>query len=100
MSVSVEQFQEFVGTNEEGWFIDQCLDVANELVTKYVGDVEVPTSVLDNCILEVASEVFHRRSAPAGNAQFASNDGTPMQVPLDVKRKVYRTLQPFVGYAV
>jgi hypothetical protein len=47
-----------------------------------------------------ASELFHRRSAPNGVAQFASFDGSPIRVAKDPMNAVYPLLMPYTGYAV
>lgn len=96
MSVTVEQFQDYVGTKEDGAFVDRCITTARILITNYVRDAEVPEAIKDTAILTVASELFHRRSAPNGIAQFASMDGSPVRVAKDPMNSVYPLLLPFV----
>lgn len=96
MSVTVEQFQNYVGTKEDGDFVDQCITTARLLVANYVGGADVPNSVKDQSVLTVASELFHRRSAPNGIAQFAAMDGSPVRVAKDPMNAVYPLLLPFV----
>lgn len=100
MTVTVEQFREYVGTAEESQFVDDCLDLAIEWVASYIGEAEVPASVIDLSVLNVASEEFHRRSAPNGVAQFASMDGAPVRVALDPSNHARRLLERYVGFAV
>lgn len=100
MSVTVEQFQNYVGTKEDGSFVDQCLSSARLLVSNYVGKATVPNSVVDHSVMLVASELFHRRSAPNGIAQFASMDGSPIRVAKDPMNAVYPLLLPFVKTGV
>lgn len=100
MSVTVEQLQNYVGTKETGAFIEGCLASANALVTNYVKTAAVPAIIRDQAVLTVASELFHRRSAPNGVAQFASLDGSPVRVAKDPMNAVYPLLLPFTGHAV
>ena len=96
MSVTVEQFQNYVGTKEDGAFVDGCLTSARLLVGNYIGQVSVPSTIIDQAVMTVASELFHRRSAPNGIAQFASMDGSPVRVAKDPMNSVYPLLLPFV----
>ena len=101
MSVTLAELQAYIGTEETGDFIQGCLDSGIALVAKYVGDVEdVPATINDQAVLICASELFHRRSAPQGIAQFASMDGSPMRVAKDPMGAVYPLLLPWVNYGV
>jgi hypothetical protein len=100
MAVTLEQFQEYVGTDETT-FPQDCLNTGHALVTRYIGDVTgVPTHIHNQAVLNVASELFHRRSAPMGIAQFASNEGAPTRVARDPMISVYPLLLPYVGFGV
>jgi hypothetical protein len=100
MAVTLEEFQAYVGTDETV-FPQECLTAGLALVTKYVGAVTtVPVSLHDQAVLITSSELFHRRSAPNGVAQFASFDGAPIRVAKDPMNAVYPLLQRYVGYAV
>lgn len=100
MTVTVEQFREYVGTAEVSQFVDDCLELAKEWVSSYVGSAVVPQATIDLSVLNVASEEFHRRSAPNGVAQFAAMDGAPVRVALDPSNHARRLLERYVGYAV
>lgn len=101
MTVTVADLQAYIGTEETGDFINSCLASANALVDNYVGDVaSVPEDIKDQAVLIAASEIFHRRSAPNGIAQFASVDGQPIRMGKDPMTAVYPLLLPFVGYGV
>ena len=95
MSVTVEQFQNYVGTKEDGDFVEQCLGSSRVIVNNYIGTFSVPYSLVDQAVLTVASELFHRRSAPNGIAQFATMDGSPVRVAKDPMNSVYPLLMPF-----
>lgn len=101
MAVSLTQLQSYIGTDESGDFITGCLNSGKALVENYIGAVEtVPNHVEDQAVLICASELFHRRSAPNGIAQFASMDGSPIRVGKDPMTAVYPLLLPYVGWAV
>lgn len=100
MSVTLEEFQAYVGT-DESTFPQECLTAGQALVTNYIGEVStVPTAIQDQAVLIASSEIFHRRSAPNGVAQFASFDGSPIRVAKDPMNAVYPLLIPFVGFGV
>lgn len=99
--VTVADLQAYIGTEETGDFIESCLDAGNALVGNYIGESDnVPHDVHNQAILICASEIYHRRSAPNGIAQFASMDGQPVRMGKDPMTAVYPLLLPFVGYAV
>jgi hypothetical protein len=77
-------------------FESGCITTAIALVNNYVGSASVPTVIKDQAILLAASELYHRRSAPNGIAQFASMDGSPFRVAKDPMNAVYPLLLPFV----
>jgi hypothetical protein len=100
MAVTLAEFQAYVGTDETD-FPQECLTAGHALVTKYIGAITgIPVSVHDQSVLIASSELFHRRSAPNGVAQFASFDGSPIRVAKDPMNAVYPLLQRYVGYAV
>jgi hypothetical protein len=100
MAVTLAEFQAYVGT-EETTFPQECLDAGLALIERYIGEiVSVPATIKDQSVLIASSELFHRRSAPNGVAQFASMDGSPIRVAKDPMNAVYPLLMPYVGYAV
>ncbi len=100
MAVTLEEFQAYVGTDETD-FPQECLTSGLALVNRFIGAVTtVPTAIKDQATLIASSELFHRRSAPQGVAQFASMDGTPVRVARDPMIAVYPLLQPYTGYGV
>lgn len=93
-----EDLREYVGGNSaQQDFIDSCWAEAVVLVEGFVGTKEIPDEIMDRAYLEVGSELFHRRSAPNGIAQFASFDGSPVRVARDPMVAAYPILAPFVG---
>jgi hypothetical protein len=81
-------------------FEDGCIQTAVALINNYVGTASVPAVIKDQAILLAASELFHRRSAPNGIAQFATMDGQPFRVAKDPMNAVYPLLLPFVKAGV
>ena len=101
MTVTVEQFREYVGTKEDSDFINRCLAVGLAKVTKRIGAVTtVPVELKDLCTLAVASEWYHRRAAPGGVTQFASFDGTAYRLAKDTMTSIYAELDQYLGFAV
>lgn len=96
MAVTVEQFRAYVGTKEVSDFVDGCLASANQLVAKFVGSARVPVGPLDSAVLSCASELFHRRSAPNGVAQFADM-GSVVRIAKDPMNAAREILLPFTG---
>jgi len=101
MSVTLEEFQAYVGTDETE-FPTECLTAGLALVENYIGTVTtVPAAVKDQATLMAASELYHRRSAPNGISQFATMDGAaPIRVARDPLASITPILLPYVGYAV
>ena len=100
MAVTLAEFQAYVGT-EETEFPQECLTAGHALVTRYIGAVTtVPVAIHDQAVYIASSELFHRRSAPQGVAQFASMDGTPVRVARDPMIAVYPLLQPYTKFGV
>lgn len=96
MAVTVEQFRAYVGTKEISSFVDSCLASANAMVAKFIGVQSVPVDVVDSAVLSCASELFHRRSAPNGVAQFADL-GTTVRIAKDPMNAAREMLLPFTG---
>jgi hypothetical protein len=100
MAVTLAEFQAYVGTDEVD-FPQECLDAGLALVTRHIGTITtVPAVLKDQATLIASSELFHRRSAPNGVAQFASFDGAPVRVAKDPMNAVYPLLLPYTGYGV
>jgi hypothetical protein len=100
-TVELAELQAYIGTEETGTFIEECLQSGHALVDAYQGAIDtVPSYLHKQAILICASELYHRRSAPNGIAQFASMDGSPIRVAKDPMGAVYPLLLPYVGFGV
>lgn len=95
MAVTGPDLETFVGS-DDATFCASCVAEGQALVDAYVGDSEVPTAILDRAVLEVSSELFHKRSAPQGIAQFADFDGGPVRVARDPMLTAYTLLGRWV----
>lgn len=105
MAVPVPAYQplkDYVGsTTPDDAFVEACWDEAVALVTKFVGTATVNADVLVRAYVECGSELFHRRSAPNGVAQFATLDGgAAIRVARDPMVGAYPILTPWVGLGV
>lgn len=71
-----DDLKAYVGASDsDNTFVSACWDEAHALVDTYIGTAVVPATVLKRAKIEVGSELYHRRSAPNGVAQFATLDG-------------------------
>jgi hypothetical protein len=93
---------QYVGANaEDSAFVASCWARADALISQHVGVVEVPSAILIGAILEVGSELFHRRNSPSGIAQFATaGDASPVRLARDPLTSVYSVLAPWLGVGV
>lgn len=97
-----QALKDYVGsTTPDDAFVSECWDEATALVTKFVGTATVDADVLNRAKIECGSELFHRRSAPNGIAQFATLDGgSSVRVARDPMIAAIPILLPWVGLGV
>lgn len=100
MAVTLSQFKDYVGTKDASDFPQLCLTAGHQLVTNKVAGASVPAAVHDQAVLMVASEIFHRRSAPNGITQFADFGGQAVRLGKDPLSPAYALLMPYIGFAV
>lgn len=117
-----EDLGEYVGddgTAPEG-YVATCAREAISLVGSYVGATPVsapygfepdgwgaygggiPVEILKRAILEVGAELYHRRTAPSGIRNFATEfGGSPVRLARDPMVAAYPILAPYVkgGFA-
>lgn len=99
MAVTVVQFREYIGTDEDSVFVTNCLQAGLALVTRFIGTVTgIPSHITDNAVLIASSELFYRRQSPQGVTQFASMDGNPVRAAKDPMNAVYPLLAPYTSY--
>ncbi len=100
--MTAAQLKTYVGApDSDSTFVTACWDEAVALVTQFVGTATVPATVLLRARIECGSELFHRRSAPNGIAQFATLDGgQAVRVARDPMVASIPLLQPYVGLGI
>jgi hypothetical protein len=82
-------------------FVADCWTEASALVAKFVGTATVNADVLNRAKIECGSELYHRRSAPNGIAQFATLDGgSAVRVARDPMIAAYPILVAWVGQGI
>lgn len=78
-------------------FVDDCWAQAEYLVDSHIGTATVPDEIRHRACLEVGSELYHRKNAPNGIAQFATFDNSAVRVARDPMVGAYPILAPYVG---
>lgn len=78
-------------------FVEACWAEAQLLVDQLPGADKAPREIVHRCYLEAGSELYHRRNAPNGIAQFATPDAAPVRVARDPLVGVYPILRPWAG---
>lgn len=111
MTVSAADLQSYVGASpEDAAYVEECLDEAAAMVGTYIGsqmsalvgmaapDVAAThRAIIDRAIKEVGAELFNRRDAKAGIAQFATMDGGPVRLARDPMIPARAILGPLLG---
>lgn len=100
MAVTLEQAKQYVNpgstTTQDDAYIQDCLDEATDMVTAFTADQTIPTVAFDRAVKEVLSELYHRRNAPNGIAQFSQYDGGPIRVARDPMVGAYPILSRYM----
>jgi len=95
--VTFEDLKTYVGAQDDSdEFVTSCYDTAVTLVEAFIGEATVPASAKDRAVLEVGSELFHRKNAPNGVAQFSTYDGAPVRVARDPMVGAYPILARYM----
>ncbi len=92
-----DRLADYCNATQGDSFIAECAVDAEELVDHYIGEATVPPTVRDRAVLEVGSELYNRRNAPNGIAQFATPDAAPIRVARDPMVGAYPILRHYVG---
>lgn len=91
----------YVGAStEDATYVASCWTEAVALVNGLIGTATVPEEITDRAYLECGSELYHRRQAPNGIAQFATFDGSAIRVARDPLVGVYPLLSRFIGMGI
>lgn len=100
--MDADDLGEYVKANDDdSAFVHECWDSAVALIANKIGTHAVPVTIVDRARLEVGAELFHRRQAPNGVAQFAALDGAPVRVARDPMVAANAILDPYLpmGFA-
>ena len=91
----------YVGVGADNAIASACLTEAVALVVHYVGPSGVPLEIMNRAVLEVSAELYHKRKAPNGIAQYATPDAQPVRVARDPMVAAYPILNRFLpgGFA-
>jgi hypothetical protein len=83
--MTYEDLKTYVGAKDgSDAYVIACYEDATALVEAFIGTSVVPASAKDRAILETGSELFHRKNAPNGLAQFQGFDGAaPVRIARD-----------------
>ncbi|MGM7677577.1 hypothetical protein [Microbacterium sp. A94] len=82
-------------------YAGECWEEAEALISQHVGAASVPAVVLKRATLEVGSELYHRRKAPNGIAQFATPEASsPARIARDPLVGAYPLLAPWLGRGI
>ena len=92
----------YVGDVPIDGYLRSCVDEATALVGSQVGSVTIPQEVHDRAVMEVAAELYHRRSAPNGIKSFADGlDGaSAIRVARDALVAARPLLAPYLPLAI
>lgn len=95
--MSYQDLKAYVGaTSNDDSYVESCYDQAVVLVEQLIATADVPTEVRLRCYLEAGSELYHRRNAPNGVAQFSAFDGQVIRVARDPLVGVYPLIKRFL----
>lgn len=83
-------------------YLRSCVTEATSLVGSQVGHAVIPQDVHDRAVMEVAAELYHRRSAPNGIKSFADGlDGaSAIRVARDALVAARPLLAPYLPLAI
>jgi hypothetical protein len=87
---------EYVGAPNDS-YVTECVTEAAALVARHIGTAVVPADVKARAELECGSELYHRRNAPNGIAQFGAIDGAVVRVARDPMIGAYPILAPYLA---
>ncbi len=76
--VTVEAVAEYIGATSEELLLPVLLSQAESLIDSYLGPrgrSRIPQPERDGAVLQLVSELWSRRNAPAGNLQWSPEGG-------------------------
>lgn len=95
--VTLEAAKDYVDPNhgdstKNDEFIERLIELADSMVTAFIGTQEVPEEAKDQAVLETVLQLFHRRQSPNGEAQFSEYGTAVVRTPRDPMVSAYPVL--------
>lgn len=95
------QVAQQVKTGQVTDYITGCTQEAAELVAAHIAGVTVPDSIHERAIIETAADLFWRRNAQNGIAQFDNGEGLElMRIGADPLHAARILLKPWTGVPI
>lgn len=86
-------------TNDD--YVRECTEQGIALVDKHIGAVKVPPAMYERAVIETAADLFWRRNAQSGIAQFQSGEGLElMRIGADPLHAARIILRPWTGVPI
>ena len=101
--ITIAMLSSYVKASEtDKEFVSSCLDAAEAMITEYIGTGTVPEQVRDQAVLQVASNIFLRRSGRRDITGFTTPDAAVLtQRPaLDPLTPARPLLRPYLGVGI
>lgn len=98
MAVTEAELGEYVsdpGESGKGYRV-KCVARAGVLLAGYIGAVTVPEEIRDLALLEVAADIFHRKTTRNGVAGFGDMELAPIRISRDPLAAAYPILDNYV----
>lgn len=99
--ILAQQVAEQVKAGRVTPYITTCTKEALALVEQYVGETFVPAIILTRAVVETAADLFWRRNAQNGIAQFDNGEGLElMRIGADPMHAARILLKPWKGVPI
>lgn len=83
-------------SESDAGFVSECREAAFTLVDKATAGAELPDSIRQLAVSEVAADLFHRRRVRHGVANFDGPDFSPVRITRDPMKAAEDILRPFI----
>lgn len=85
----------------ESDYVLSCTTEAIDLIKQHIGEATVPEAIATRAVIETAAELYWRRNARNGIAQFNSGEGIElMRVGADPMHAARIILRPWLGVPI
>lgn len=97
----VQRVASHAKTSTTDAYVRECTEQGIELVDQYIGGATVPQAMYERAIIETAADLFWRRNAQSGIAQFQSGEGLElMRIGADPLHAARIILRPWTGVPI